>query len=67
MTEGSEMGHMYLVETGILSLQTVVDKSSISPAHIDKPLLPLFQKLKPVTQLQVFERGELTRNWGSGV
>lgn len=67
MTEGNETRHMYLIETGILSLQTTVEKANVSVANIDKSLMPLFQKLKPLTHLQVFERGDLIRDRGSGV
>ena len=57
VTEGQDSSHMYLIETGILSLQTTIEKSKLTPNSIDFQLLPYFNKKEEKTKLQVFEKG----------
>lgn len=62
VSEGTSTSHMYLIETGMLSLQVNIDKDKLETSSIESELKPLFKQLSPKTRLQVFEKGELKRN-----
>lgn len=60
--EGIPTEHLFLIESGLVSLQVAIEKSKINSQDIEKPLLPFLKKLPEKLTLQVYEKGCFIRN-----